>query len=528
LITESFLNSCFSVVINKSIKIKKNKALYRDVLSVLGFHESKEQLEIPMNVKTKFDCLKKICQMKMDDKSTQNAIDSLMYSKKFNMLQDFLEFKRTEVIKDSAAVDIVKQLRLKKTYNSLFENYDDLSKFVNQFRDGSFDSLDDLALDYENVIQTMYLNMMNEKRGVSIEAAASLDLVADDYESVLELIVKKYERKNTTPTGYQILDNEILNGGGEPSRLYVIGGAPGSGKSTFLNNIIINAATSNPNIFDAPEDKPKPKKDGVENVYIYITLENTIEESLLRTYQPLFQRDKNDVLRDISGGVNIKQKLLDRMQACNSTIIMKYFPAMSVSPLDIVGILDDAISEYGPGTIKGLYVDYLDLLKCDTKYDMYRLELGHITLSMKTIAVEYNIPVWLPTQLGRGAYRVQNAGELSLDQISESVKKVEHADFVILLSRNPVDDTIVYAKVGKNRSGVSNVSLEFKVNYAHFRFISCRKVNNENSPDALNPNGAQQQQPLPQGTKIDFGSNKFTVTKPPPPLKDFGGMGEAF
>ena len=485
MITETFLNSCFSVVINKTIKIKKDKALFRDILSILNFQEDKEQLEIPMSVKTKFDCLKKICQMKLDDKSTKNAIDSLMYSKKFVNLQDYLEHKRTETIRDSYAVDIVKQIRLKKSYNSLFNNYDSLSKFVNQFRDGSFDSLDDLALDYENVIQTMYLDMMNEKRGVSIESSASLDLSADDYDHVLDLIVKKYERKNTTPTGYAALDTEVLNGGGEPSRIYLLAGDPGSGKSTFLNNIIVNAATASNNLWDDKEkSKIKPKKEGIENVYIYITLENTIEESLMRTYQSMFKKDKNDILRDISNGVNIKQRINERLKVCKSTIIMKYFPAMSISSLDLAAVCDDVISEYGEGTIRGLYVDYLDLMKCDTKYDMYRLELGHITLSMKTLAVEYNIPVWLPTQLGRGSYRVQNANELSLDQISESVKKIEHADFVLLMTRNPNDDSIVYGKVGKNRSGVSNVSLEFKVNFAHFCFNSCRKVSNKNAPNA--------------------------------------------
>ena len=522
MITETFLNSCYSVVINKTIKIKKNKALYRDILSVLNFHESKEQLEIPMGVKTKFDCLKRICQMKLDDKTTQNAIDSLMYSKKYNNLQDFLEFKRTEIIKDISAIDIVKQIRLKKTYNSLFANYDDLSKFVNQFRDGSFDSLDDLALDYENVIQTMYLNMMNEKRGVSIESSASLDLAADDYEHVLELIVKKYERKNTTPTGYSVLDNEVLNGGGEPSRLYLIAGDPGSGKSTFLNNIIVNAATQNINIFDEPKEKVEPKVEGVENVYIYITLENTIEESLLRTYQPLFNKDKNDVLRDISNGVDIKAKINEKLRATKSTIIMKYFPAMSISSLDIMAVCDDAIAEYGKGTIRGLYVDYLDLMKCDTTYDMYRLELGHITLSMKTLAVEYNIPVWLPTQLGRGAYRVQNAGELSLDQISESVKKIEHADFVLLMTRDPVNDNRVYGKVGKNRSGISNVSLEFDVNFTFFKFNSVRKIATA-APNALSD---QQNQVNIETIPI---SNKPMITKPTNQiLKSFGGMGEVF
>ena len=523
MITETFLNSCYSVVINKNIKVKKNKALYRDILSLLTFYESKEQLEIPMGVKTKFDCLKKICQMKLDDKTTQNAIDSLMYSQKYNILQDFLEFKQTEIINNTTAVDIVKQIRLKKTYNSLFANYDNLSKFVNQFRDGSFDSLDDLALDYENIIESMYLNMMNEKRGVSIESSASLDLAADDYKSVLELIVKKYERKNTTPTGYPVLDNEVLNGGGEPSRLYIIGGAPGSGKSTFLNNIIINAATQNIDLFKEKKEVVEAKVEGIENVYIYITLENTIEESLLRTYQPLFNKDKNDVLRDISNKVDIKQKINEKLRACKSTIIMKYFPAMSISSLDLMGVLDDTIAIYGQGTIKGLYVDYLDLMKCDTKYDMYRLELGHITLSMKTLAVEYNIPVWLPTQLGRGSYRVQNSNELSLDQISESVKKVEHADFVLLMTRDPVKSNIVNGKVGKNRSGISNISLKFDVNFEHFKFNSVSKVTNANTPDAISN---QQQANSFETIPI---SNKPIFTQPSNIIpKSFGGMGEVF
>lgn len=523
MITESFLNSCYSVVINKTIKIKKNKALFRDILSVLSFHESKEQLQIPMDVKTKFDCLKKICQMKLDDKSTQNTIDSLMYSNKFNGLHDFLEFKRNEEIKDVNAIDIVKQIRLKKTYNSLFDNYDSLSTFVNQFKDGSFDSLDDLALDYENIIQTMYLNMMTEKRGVSIEASASLDLSGDDYEHVLELILKKYERKNTVPTGYPVLDNEVLNGGAEPSRIYIIGGSSGSGKSTFLNNLIVNAATQNINIWDndpivkeGDNSNVIPLKDGVENVFIYITLENTIEESLMRFYQTLFTKDKNEVLRDISNKVDIKTKILEKLKLCKSTIIMKYFPPMSISTLDIMGVLDDTIGEYGQGTIKGLYVDYLDLLKCDTKYDMYRLELGHITLSLKTLAVEYNIPVFIPTQLGRGAYKIQSSAELSLDQISEAIKKVEHADFVILMSRDQVDDHKVYGKVGKNRSGVNNINLEFNVSFEYFKFNSIRKVSNSAAPDALS-----NAQTIPSFSNKPTGGVK-------PVMQGFGGMGEQF
>jgi len=111
---------------------------------------------------------------------------------------------------------------------------------------------------------------------------------------------------------------------------------------------------------------------------------------------------------------------------------------------------------------------------------IYRIELGDITLGLKALAVEYNIPVITLTQLSRSAYRTEKANELNLDQMGESIKKVEHADFVALLIKDSITDTLVLMKVAKNRSGKSNVSAEFEVNFEWFKFISGHKVKNEN------------------------------------------------
>jgi replicative DNA helicase len=154
-----------------------------------------------------------------------------------------------------------------------------------------------------------------------------------------------------------------------------------------------------------------------------------------------------------------------------------------------MGVVDDVIATYGKDSIAGLYVDYLDLLKADTKYDMYRLELGHITLSMKTLAVEYNIPVITASQLSRGVYRVQDAGELGVDMMSESIKKVEHADFVMLMARDKFDENKVYLNVGKNRSGKSNVSLEFVVDFKTYVFDTLKVAANKSKADSCNNDG---------------------------------------
>lgn len=459
MITESFLNSCFSLALNKNTKIKKTKSLFRDMLNVIEFTEQKETLEIPLMVKSKVDCLKKILEMLLNDKPLDAILDSISFSEKFNQHKDFLDFKITEQLKDSSILELVKHVLLRKKMVALFANYDELNKVLESVKEGSFDSLDDLIFDYEITIKKLYSNLMDSNRELSIQAAASIDLMKDDFAAALEMIVKKYDTFNATPTGFQLLDDTHMRGGFEPSRLYVFCGSPGSGKSTLINNFIYKAAEK------GFGDNSK------KNVFIYVTLENTIEESLMRTYMPMFGRTIPGMLQDITNGVDIKSLIQRKLEATNSTIIMKYYPAMSISTIDLMGVLDDVINEYGKESIRGLYVDYLDLLRTETKYDLYRLELGHITLSLKTLAVEYNIPIITASQLGRGSYRINDSKDLSLDQVTESIKKVEHADFIMLLAQDPMVGDIVHAKIGKYRAGKRNVAIDFKVKFEEFKFL---------------------------------------------------------
>ena len=485
MITESFLNSCFSLLFNQNSKIKKTKALYRDVLEILDFSDTKDSYEIPLPVKSKMEFLRKLTEMLLADKTAESVIDSVSLSEKFKQHQDFLDVKITENLKDEVFQDFIRQIRIRKKIGALFQNYDELNKVLDSIKDGSFDSIDDLVDDYEVTIKTLYTNMMESNRAVTIESAASLDLAKDDYTSVIQMITKKYEKSNKTPTGFELLDRpDYLNGGYEPSRLYVWGGGSGAGKSTMLNNSIYRGATSHQML--SVDGMISPAKPGeIKNVYLYVTLENTIEEALMRTYQPMFDKTIPEMIRIINEGkVDIAQEIMGELAKNNSTIVMKYFPAMSISTLDLMGVVDEAIDEYGEDAIRGLYVDYLDLLKTDTKYDMYRLELGHITLALKTLAVQYNIPVITATQLSRSVYNIQESRQLSLDQMSESIKKVEHADFVGLLGKDQNDNSIVHGKIGKNRAGKSNISLQFAVDYSKFKFIDAQVAANKSKSDA--------------------------------------------
>jgi len=476
MLTESFIDSSYSIILNENIKVKRNKILYRDILDILHFYRKQQNNEIPISFKPKFEFLENFCKLKIEtSKSDNDIIDSMTYFEKYKSLKDFVEKKKTDVIDDVVFNSHVHQLRLRKKLNGLLRNYRQIESFMDTIRDGSFDSIDTAIGDYESLVKTMYTSIMEHNRIVQVEATSSLDLSKDSYDNVLDSIVNKYSEKSIIPSGIPIFDNEIfLNHGLESSRLYIFSGGSGSGKSTIMNNIITNSITKRKNMM---VDKTTNKK----NVYVYITLENQIDEAFLRTYQPIFNKTTKETIKEINMNVDLKSKLKEHLDEAHAHIIMKYFPAMSISTIDIGMVLDEVISEYGEGSIAVLVIDYLDLLRSDTKYDAYRLELGHITLSLKTLAVQYNIPIITASQLNREIYKVQSAENLNLGQIGESAKKIDHSDFIALLVKDPVDDTVVHCKIGKNRSGRSGVEIDFNVDFSKYKFCSGNLVRSKAS-----------------------------------------------
>lgn len=474
MLTELFLNACFSLILNKNTKIKKNKAIYRDVIEILDFFKKKQKNEIPINIKNKVECLHEICELKLTDKTDDNVLDSISFSQKFKPLMDFISLKRNEEVPDEVLSDHISQIRMRKKLNGVISNYNELSNFLEIIKSGNFDSIDDVIFNYEKIIKEANFNLMECSRNIGLESSSSLDLSRDDFTSVLDMIKKKYDKSNTIHTGFPIFDADVFdNGGFEKSRLYIFGGGSGSGKSTLMLNFIKNDII-----------KPKDKNvDNNSNVYLYITLENLIDESLLRLYQMMFSKDKTETLRDITNNVDIKKQIFDSTKRSECSVIFKYFSKYSISCTDIMMHLDDVIDQYGKDCIRGLYVDYLDLLKADISSELYRLELGFITSGLKDIAVKYNIPVVTVTQLGRSVYRNQDSKSLNMDMMSESVKKIEHADFIALMSKDQVQDDTVHLKVTKNRCGRDNVSIDFNVDFKKFKFMNGLKAANSQRAD---------------------------------------------
>lgn len=475
MITDAFLNSCFIISFCKS-KVRVDSSIYRDIKEILEI--STKNKDIPVLLKNKFDCVNKICDLKLTGKTCETIVDSLYLSEKYKEILDLILEKTSSEVNDNIILDHIKQIRLRKKLNCLYKNYEKLSTLLEKMKELNFDSIDELVMNYEDTVKILYSDMVDQNKSISIEATCSLDLVKDNYDPVISKIIKKYDRVNITPTGFNEFDNYILNGGFEPSRLYVIAGAAASGKSTLLGNFITNSIRT-------LSMMPKTNKN---NVYIYITLENTIEEALLRIYQSLYSKTSSEVMSEIISGIDLKKKLMTELSKNNTTIIMKYFIPGTISTTDLMAVVDGVIEEYGKDSIRGLYIDYLDLLRSDIKYDINWLEIGHVALSLKSLAVQYDIPVITPTHLNSSSYASESYKDLSLNLMSKSIQKVEHADFVSLQVRDPNDENIVHLKVGKNRSGKSNLYLDFKVDFVYFKFLNAYKPSNDNSSQIVKNN----------------------------------------
>lgn len=493
MITESFLNSCFTLVLNKNCKIKKTQGFYRDISDVLDFYQDKETGDIPLVLQNKVKLLNNIIEMSLGGKKTATIIDSLFgLSKKYADYQSFVESVVDDPIDPDTFTDIVRQVRMRKKIKALFENYDELSGMLDIIRDGTFDSIDELVGTYETTVKMLYQNLMDNQRQMTMESSASLDFSADDYSHAVDQIKKKYLDGSRTSTGFKSLD-KFFNGGLTPSREYILAGTSGSGKSTLMTNMIARSALA---INGPPRINVKDleNKTDIKHVYIYVTMENTADESLMRIYQDVMDMTEDKLLYLLRSGEldsdKMKEHINSKMKPHGTTIVMKYFPGMSISPVDIMGVVDEVESTYGKGTIAGVFIDYLDLLTTDSAYDLYRLELAKLVLSLKSLAIQYNIPVVTATQLNRGAYRVENPKDLGADQLGESIKKVEHSDVVIILHKvNKGGKDKVIGKVAKFRAGRSGYAIEAQVEFEKYKFMEFVEVRNEDKKDNVKSRG---------------------------------------
>lgn len=232
-------------------------------------------------------------------------------------------------------------------------------------------------------------------------------------------------------SGYTSMDKLLLGFfGGD---LIVIAARPGCGKTAFALNIASNVSKTHEVLFFSLEMPPRQL--GLR----MISSETMIDSHVIRR-----------------GGVTPEQKsFIDRTA---QSLRKRKLAVSNERTLDaITGRIRKVVSQKQLGLV---VIDYLQLVKVSLQAQRY-IQIGEITRTLKTLAIELDIPIIILAQLNREA---DNSAP-RLSHLRESGDIEADADVVILLYHEEAtpDDNInvIYAK---HRGGEANraVAMLFK------------------------------------------------------------------
>ena len=254
---------------------------------------------------------------------------------------------------------------------------------------------------------------------------------------LIDLVVKK--RKKPTAilqTGIRQL-NALLNPGFAATALYTILGGSGKFKSGTLLNLADQIRKYNPQII--------PYENGMRKTILFITLENTIEQSLERIYD--MYSDVNDELRMKESADVINTFRNEGQFSFTDTtgidITFIYRGNLEISTADVYGIVR-SLNERGKQPI-AIFVDYIK--RIDSAHPSMgdeRVRMSYVAKELKTIAQFFQIPVITAMQLNRDGNGIIDAAMRDSKQdvarfvgsssIGNAWDIVEDSDWVALIN----------------------------------------------------------------------------------------------
>ena len=274
------------------------------------------------------------------------------------------------------------------------------------------------------------------RRMNSLDSDQTFTLDPSSFEIIVsDAVTRLKDRNKIFTTGIRAL-NTILSPGYMSKRLYTYLAFPGGGKSQILLKTALDIRKYNSHI--------KPKDPNKRPGVLFLTLENSVEETIERIYN---MTCTSEDIRNIPIKRIIKQMKDDGglilSEENNVDIIIKYYDNRKLSTDDLYGLIQD-MDDDGIEVI-ALIVDYLKRLKPAEKANSEKEELKNITNELKTIANFFDIPVITAQQLNRVSASVvdsamqankEDLGRLiGRDGVAGAWEIIENSDFVCILNQ---------------------------------------------------------------------------------------------
>ena len=224
-------------------------------------------------------------------------------------------------------------------------------------------------------------------------------------------------------TGFSKLDE--ITGGLEGGDVIVIGARPGVGKSAFTSQIILEMAKAG-------------KRIGFYN----------LEMSEKQVYERLLSNQSGIRLNRIRRAIQFLGDEKERFESANQ-MLGKMDILISSGTKSVSEIRNECRHQ----ELDCIIIDYLQLVRADTRYQSRASEVGAISKAIKALAMELNVPIIALSQLNRTS-EMRETKEPTMGELREAGDIEQDASIIILLwNLDNEDKSRKGLKVDKNRQG---------------------------------------------------------------------------
>lgn len=310
------------------------------------------------------------------------------------------------------------------------------------------DSLNDVLDDAERKI----LNVVKTRQGTEFRTIQDVLFKA---QSDLEILAQQKGEITGVPTGFYDLDK--LTSGLHANELIIIAARPGMGKTAFALNLACHVAIN------------------TDQAVAVFNMEMGAEQLAMRMLASLGQIDGNKMRTGRLEHNDWKRVNEAISRLADTKMFIDDTPGMTIGEIR-AKCRRLASSNNGLGLI---VIDYLQLISGSAKYAGNRqMEISEISRSLKTLAMELEVPVIALAQLSRSVESRENKRPI-LSDLRESGSIEQDADIVSFLYRDDyynkeavIDENTSKSEfiIGKHRNGpTATIDLMFIKNTSTFR-----------------------------------------------------------
>lgn len=315
-----------------------------------------------------------------------------------------------------------------------------------------------------NRMNKLVVTMKNTE--ISTGILREFNFASPNVTDLIKYTVEKAQKPSAIlQTGIRNL-NAILGPGFRGGKLYTILGMSGKFKSGTLLNIADQITKFNPAL--------EKVTNGKRNTLLFITMENSIEETVERLYGMYADETDSYINSTPEQVIEILKTrgkfIIADENADGISICIKYYANLEINTAEIYRLIDDM--ESNAMHVIGVILDYIK--RIDSVYPHHGDEIQRITYvakELKSLALNYDIPVITAQQINRMGNATVDAamrdGKRDLirfvgnSDIGGAWSVIEESDWVAIINLEKhvkTDKLYLTIKRTKNRSGKVDVA----------------------------------------------------------------------